>query len=170
MFELLDRSSRIPLDGATKPATGKSGVSVELKDVVFAYPSVPDRPVLRGLSLSVPAGSCVAIVGPSGAGKSTVASLIERYYEPMSGTITVAGVPVASIDHKHLHTIIGVVSQEPVLFARSIRSNARFGRPGATDDEMWTALEQANVAEFVRSLVGLAALSTTLFCSQNTFN
>ena len=104
------------------------------------------------MSLSVPAGSCVAIVGPSGAGKSTVASLVERYYEPSSGTICVAGVPVGQIDHKHLHTIIGVVSQEPVLFARSIRSNARFGRPGATDDEMWKALEQANVAEFVRSL------------------
>ena len=167
VFELLDRTSKIPLNGTEKPAldgggggglninknnNNKSGISVELKDVVFAYPSVPDRLVLRGLTLSVPAGSCVAIVGPSGAGKSTVASLVERYYEPTSGTITVAGIPVANIDHKHLHDIIGVVSQEPVLFARSIRSNARFGRPDATDDEMWRALEQANVAEFVRGL------------------
>lgn len=152
VFELLDRTSRIPLDGAEKPDTDRKGVSVVLQDVVFAYPSVPDRPVLRGLSLTVPAGSCVAIVGPSGAGKSTVAALVERYYEPTSGTICVAGVPVASIEHKHLHTVIGVVSQEPVLFARSIRSNARFGAPAATDDEMWKALEQANVADFVRSL------------------
>jgi ATP-binding cassette subfamily B (MDR/TAP) protein 10 len=152
VFELLDRTSRIPLDGSECPETGKSGVSVELQNVVFAYPGVPDRPVLRGLSLVVPAGQCVAIVGPSGAGKSTVAALVERYYEPNSGTILVAGVPVGAIDHKHLHTIIGVVSQEPVLFARSIRSNARFGAPDATDDQMWKALEQANVAEFVRSL------------------
>jgi len=152
VFELLDRTSRISMDGQEKPATGKAGVSVELRDVVFAYPSVPDRPVLRGLSLTVPAGSTVAIVGPSGAGKSTVASLVERYYEPSSGSITVAGIPVASIDHKYLHQVIGVVSQEPVLFARSIRANARFGAPLATDDQMWTALEQANIAEFVRSL------------------
>ena len=152
VFELLDRTSRIPLDGDAKPETRKTGVSVELEDVVFAYPSVPDRHVLRGLSLVVPAGSCVAIVGPSGAGKSTVASLVERYYEPLSGVVKVAGIPVGSIDHKHLHSIIGVVSQEPVLFARSIRANARFGAPDATEDDMWRALEQANVAEFVRGL------------------
>jgi ABC-type multidrug transport system fused ATPase/permease subunit len=152
VFELLDRQSGIALDGVEKPAPGASGVEVALRDVHFAYPSAPDRTVLRGLTLVVPAGSCAAIVGPSGAGKSTVAALVERYYEPSSGTVTVAGVPVGMIDHKHLHRIIGVVSQEPVLFARSIRSNARFGSTEATDDAIWSALEQANVADFVKTL------------------
>ena len=152
VFELLDRQSGIALDGVEKPAPGASGVEVALRDVHFAYPSSPDRTVLRGLTLVVPAGSCAAIVGPSGAGKSTVAALIERYYEPSSGTVTVAGVPVGMIDHKHLHRIIGVVSQEPVLFARSIRSNAKFGSTEATDDAIWSALEQANVADFVKTL------------------
>ena len=167
VFELLDRESKIKLDGVEKPGlmlpTTKGnddanatkslyGVSVTFTDVHFAYPSAPDRPVLRGLSLEVPAGACVAIVGSSGAGKSTVGSLLMRYYEPTSGIVAVAGVPVWRIEHKHLHEVIGVVSQEPVLFARSIKDNAKFGAPGATDDEIWAAMSRANVAEFVRGL------------------
>jgi ATP-binding cassette subfamily B (MDR/TAP) protein 10 len=166
VFELLDRESKIKLDGVEKPGlmlpTTKGnddanatkslyGVSVTFTDVHFAYPSAPDRPVLRGLSLEVPAGACVAIVGSS-AGKSTVGSLLMRYYEPTSGIVAVAGVPVWRIEHKHLHEVIGVVSQEPVLFARSIKDNAKFGAPGATDDEIWAAMSRANVAEFVRGL------------------
>jgi ATP-binding cassette subfamily B (MDR/TAP) protein 10 len=167
VFELLDRESKIKLDGVEKPGlmlpTTKGnddanatkslyGVSVTFTDVHFAYPSAPDRTVLRGLSLEVPAGACVAIVGSSGAGKSTVGSLLMRYYEPTSGIVAVAGVPVWRIEHKHLHEVIGVVSQEPVLFARSIKDNAKFGAPGATDDEIWAAMSRANVAEFVRGL------------------
>ena len=167
VFELLDRESKIKLDGVEKPGlmlpttkgnddanatNGLYGVSVTFTDVHFAYPSAPDRTVLRGLSLEVPAGACVAIVGSSGAGKSTVGSLLMRYYEPTSGIVAVAGVPVWRIEHKHLHEVIGVVSQEPVLFARSIKDNAKFGAPGATDDEIWAAMSRANVAEFVRGL------------------
>ena len=166
VFELLDRESKIKLDGTETPGAvakinanggndaknGAHGVSVTFTDVHFAYPSAPDRAVLRGLSLEVPAGSCVAIVGSSGAGKSTVGSLLMRYYEPKSGVVAVAGVPVGRIEHKHLHEVIGVVSQEPVLFARSIKDNAKFGAPGATDDEIWAAMSRANVAEFVRGL------------------
>ena len=166
VFELLDRESEIKLDGTETPgAVAKTkgfgddeksaivyGVSVTFTDVHFAYPSAPDRAVLRGLSLDVPAGSCVAIVGSSGAGKSTVGSLLMRYYEPKSGVVAVAGVPVCRVEHKHLHEIIGVVSQEPVLFARSIKDNAKFGAPGVSDDQIWAAMERANVAEFVRGL------------------
>ena len=166
VFELLDRESKIKLDGTETPGAvakvnanggndaknGAHGVSVTFTDVHFAYPSAPDRAVLRGLSLAVPAGACVAIVGSSGAGKSTVGSLLMRYYEPKSGVVAVAGVPVGRIEHKHLHEVIGVVSQEPVLFARSIKDNAKFGAPGATDDEIWAAMSRANVAEFVRGL------------------
>lgn len=166
VFELLDRESKIKLDGTETPGAvaklnanggndaknGAHGVSVTFTDVHFAYPSAPDRAVLRGLSLEVPAGACVAIVGSSGAGKSTVGSLLMRYYEPKSGVVAVAGVPVGRIEHKHLHEVIGVVSQEPVLFARSIKDNAKFGAPGATDDEIWAAMSRANVAEFVRGL------------------
>ena len=166
VFELLDRESKIKLDGTETPGAvakvnanggndaknGAHGVSVTFTDVHFAYPSAPDRAVLRGLSLEVSAGACVAIVGSSGAGKSTVGSLLMRYYEPKSGVVAVAGVPVGRIEHKHLHEVIGVVSQEPVLFARSIKDNAKFGAPGATDDEIWAAMSRANVAEFVRGL------------------
>ena len=154
VFELLDRESGIRLDGTKTPAAEDpaAGVEVAFRDVHFAYPSAPDRPVLRGLTLVVPAGHCAAIVGPSGAGKSTVGALLERYYEPQRGTVTVAGVCVNDVDHRHLHSMIGVVSQEPVLFARSIRANATFGRADASDAAIMEAFEQANVADFIRGL------------------
>ena len=152
VFDLMDRESLLPHDGVLAPDTTETGVSVELRDVHFAYPGVPDRPVLNGLSLNVPAGTCAAIVGASGAGKSTIAALVQYYYAPIKGQVFVAGVPVGDIQHEHLHSLIGVVSQEPVLFARSIRSNARFASPDATDEDIWRALEQANVADFVRDL------------------
>jgi ATP-binding cassette subfamily B (MDR/TAP) protein 10 len=153
VFELMDRTSQIPMDGKDKPGDeSKDGVAVALQDVHFAYPSNPERGILRGLHLDVPAGDTVAIVGPSGAGKSTIASLVMRFYEPSKGAVTIGGVPVANIDHAHLHAVIGIVSQEPVLFARSIGANARFGAPDADEDEVWRALERANVADFVRGL------------------
>ena len=153
VFELMDRTSQIPMDGKDKPGDeSKEGVAVALQDVHFAYPSNPERGILRGLHLDVPAGDTVAIVGPSGAGKSTIASLVMRFYEPSKGAVTIGGVPVANIDHAHLHAVIGIVSQEPVLFARSIGANARFGAPDADEDEVWRALERANVADFVRGL------------------
>jgi ABC-type multidrug transport system fused ATPase/permease subunit len=153
VFELMDRTSRIPMDGKDKPGDeSEHGVAVALTDVHFAYPSNPERGILRGLNLDVPAGHTVAIVGPSGAGKSTIASLVMRFYEPSGGVVTIGGVPVANIDHVHLHAVVGIVSQEPVLFARSIGANARFGAPDATEDEVWRALERANVADFVRGL------------------
>ena len=77
------------------------------------------------------AGSCVAIVGSSGAGKSTIGSLLMRYYEPDSGVVAVAAVDVSKTEHKHLHKLISVVSQEPVPFASSIKDNFRFAAPGA---------------------------------------
>ena len=163
VFELLDRESRIQLDGKETPGdllnggsnasdSANNGVAVTFTDVKFAYPSAPDRGVLKGLSLDVHAGSCVAIVGSSGAGKSTIGSLLMRYYEPDSGVVAVAGINVSQIEHKHLHKLIGVVSQEPVLFARSIKDNCKFGAPDATDDKIWDAMTRANVAEFVRTL------------------
>lgn len=116
IFTILDREPRIQLSGTLAPSLGSASTTLEIRGVHFAYPSRSEALVLRGLSLSVGAGESVALVGPSGGGKSSVIRLIQRLYEPTSGAILLNGVPLSHFDHEWLHSAIGVVSQEPVLF------------------------------------------------------
>lgn len=146
LFALLDDAPEPPdlLDAVDFPR-GPGGVV--FTDVDFAY--VSDTPVLRGLSLDVPAGKVTALVGSSGSGKTTLASLLYRFYEAQTGHIAIDGVDVKTIRRQSLREHIGLVPQDPVLFNGTLRDNIRYGKLTATDAEVEEAARAANVAEFV---------------------
>jgi ABC-type multidrug transport system fused ATPase/permease subunit len=104
------------------------------------------------VNLSVAAGTTVALVGRSGAGKTTLASLIPRFYELTAGRILIDGVDISTVTLKSLRDSIGIVPQDAILFSASIRENVQYGRPGASDTDVWRALEQANIRDFIESL------------------
>jgi ATP-binding cassette, subfamily B (MDR/TAP), member 1 len=126
--------------------------NVSLKDVHFAYPARPDVKVFSGINLNVEAGQTVALVGASGSGKSTVIQLLQRFYDPAAGTVTVDGHDVRDLQLEWLRSQIGLVSQEPTLFATSIRENIAMGRPSASDKEIEAAAQAANAARFIDKL------------------
>jgi ABC-type multidrug transport system fused ATPase/permease subunit len=123
---------------------------LEFRDVTFGYE--PDRPVLNGVTLTIPYGQKVALVGPSGAGKSTVTQLLLRLYDPDRGTVSLSGVDLRHLNGHDLRQHFGVVPQDPFIFRTSIRENLRVARPAATDDEIRTACERANAWEFIQRL------------------
>ena len=123
-------------------------LSVEFQNVSFAYPSRPDAPVLHNCSLSIPAGKVVALVGHSGGGKSTVTALLTRLYDAQHGTICLDNQDICSLDKSHVRRQIGIVAQEPLLFATSIRNNIHYGRLDATDSEVQEAARLAHVLDF----------------------
>jgi ABC transporter fused permease/ATP-binding protein len=147
VFELLERQPQIPLRGGESPAVAVGGVALE--GVVFAYPTRPDAPVLRGLDLELRPGERVALVGQSGAGKSTVAALVGRQYDPQGGRVLFDGRPLDTLDPGWLRRQVGVVAQEPVLFSTTIGANIRYGRPDASDAEVEAAARAANAHLFV---------------------
>ena len=148
VFELMDRRPSIrPSDGALRPEAVRG--EVQLEAVHFAYPTRPDAPVLQGLELALRPGEVVALVGPSGGGKSTVAALLSRFYDPQDGAVTLDGHAYADLDPDWVRQQVGVVSQEPILFATTIRDNIRYGRLAATDAEVEAAALAANAHEFV---------------------
>ena len=130
---------------------GQSGLAgdVRFEKVDFQYPSRPDVPVLRGLTLAAAPGEKVALVGPSGAGKSTIVSLLLRFYEPDAGRILLDGKPAASLDLAAVRGAMAIVPQEVMLFGGSIRENIAYGRTGATEDEIRAAAHRANCHEFI---------------------
>lgn len=125
---------------------------VELKDVDFSYPSRPDVKILNNFSLSVPAGKTIALVGSSGSGKSTVVSLIERFYDPTSGLVELDGHDIKTLKLRWLRQQIGLVSQEPALFATTIKENILLGRPDATQVEIEEAARVSNAHSFIIKL------------------
>jgi len=128
---------------------------VELKNVTFAYPSRKEMVVLKNLNLSVEPGTITSLVGESGGGKSTVAKLLMRFYDPVSGEITVDGKDIRKYDLRWLHKQIGFVSQEPVLFAATIRENIIYGVQDAdtqiSDERIMDAAKKANAHDFIMS-------------------
>eukprot|EP00061_Rhincodon_typus_P016729 g45093.t1 len=111
----------------------------------MSYPTRPGQVVLRNFNLTLPASKMVAIVGQSGAGKSTIASLLERFYDPDNGIITLDGYDIRTLDPQWLR------SHEPVLFGTTIKENIRFGKPDASDEEVYEAARQANADGFIQS-------------------
>lgn len=126
---------------------------VVLEDVVFHYPARPKRKILDRLSLRVPSGSTVALVGPSGGGKSSILSLIQHLYEPSSGSVQLDGVDVHELSPSWLSKNVAVVSQEPTLFARSIKENIIYGIEDAPSiDEIHEAARLANAHDFILAM------------------
>ncbi len=152
IVELLGTKPTItaPAVAALLPAGGAGGVAFEA--VSFAYPSRPQIQALEKFSLCIAPGERVALVGPSGAGKSTVLSLLLRFYDPQAGTVRVDGIDIRTLDPRVLRSAIAVVPQEPVIFAASVIENLRYGRPGASREEVLRACEQAFALEFVERL------------------
>jgi ATP-binding cassette, subfamily B, heavy metal transporter len=126
------------------------GGSIRFENVRFGYDV--DRTILDGLSFEVPAGKVVAIVGPSGAGKSTLSRLLLRFYDVWGGRVTIDGQDLREVTQKSLRTAIGVVPQDTVLFNDTILYNIRYGRPEATDEEVYEAARLAQIDAFVRGL------------------
>ena len=154
IFAFFDETPEVrDVPGARPIAVRRGDVTIE--NLSFAYQAMGDarpRTILHDINLRVAAGTTVALVGRSGAGKTTLASLVPRFYEPGAGRIAIDGIDIASVTLKSLRDSIGIVPQDAVLFSASIRENVQYGRPGAPDAEVWHALEQANIREFVESL------------------
>ncbi|MFW2830630.1 ABC transporter transmembrane domain-containing protein [Sphingomonas sp. ID0503] len=150
--ELLAAQSDIvaPASPAVLPQPSQGALTFE--GVSFHYPTRPDLPALHGIDLAVRPGEMLAVVGPSGAGKSTLFQLVERFYDPDAGRVTLDGVDLREADPADIRARIAMVPQETVIFAASARDNLRYGRWTATDDEIWAAAEAANAATFLRDL------------------
>lgn len=137
------------------PETGITDVNrhgeVRFVDVEFTYPGASD-PVLRDINLTARAGQTTAIIGSTGAGKTTLVSLIPRLFDATSGTVLVNGVNVRELDPDFLWSRIGLVPQNPYLFTGTVASNLRYGKPDATEAEMWRALEIAQARDFVEEM------------------
>ncbi|EWY37445.1 metal ABC transporter permease [Skermanella stibiiresistens SB22] len=149
MFELLEIDREIADAPDAKPLD-VAGATVAFEDVEFGYD--PRRPILKGVSLSVPAGKTVAIVGPSGAGKSTISRLLFRFYDPNSGRILIDGQDISGITQSSLRAAIGIVPQDTVLFNDTIFYNIAYGRPGASVEEVEQAARLAHIHDFVNRL------------------
>jgi ATP-binding cassette subfamily B (MDR/TAP) protein 1 len=122
---------------------------VSVQEVVFAYPTRPGFLVCRGYSLEVEAGKVCALCGPSGSGKSTIIQLIERFYDPRSGSVLLDGVDIRTLNVRWLRSQLGLVSQEPVLFIGTVEENIAYGKAGASRDEIEAAARMANAHGFI---------------------
>eukprot|EP00535_Pseudo-nitzschia_heimii_P007475 CAMPEP_0197184268 /NCGR_PEP_ID=MMETSP1423-20130617/9534_1 /TAXON_ID=476441 /ORGANISM="Pseudo-nitzschia heimii, Strain UNC1101" /LENGTH=1555 /DNA_ID=CAMNT_0042635045 /DNA_START=48 /DNA_END=4715 /DNA_ORIENTATION=- len=133
-----------------KPESVKGQLNFE--SVEFYYPTRPGQTVLKDLSIDIPAGKTIAFVGPSGGGKSTVVKLLERFYDPIAGSVKLDGTNVKEINVKHLRSIMGYVGQEPGLFATTIGKNIAYGCPGCSQEQIEEAAKQANAHNFIKQL------------------
>lgn len=151
-LEIISTESAIqpPEEPVTFPSPSRGELS--FNDVRFAYPSRPTENILDGFNLAVKGGETVAIVGPSGAGKTTVFQLLQRFYDPQAGNITIDGVALTDADPVDVRKHLGVVSQESMIFATSIADNIRYGNQDARDEMIAAAAKAARADEFIDRL------------------
>jgi len=149
VFEVID-SRPVITDRPGAVPLGPGPAGVQLDDVTFGYQ--PGQPVLRGLTLHVPAGETVALVGPSGSGKSTIAQLLPRFYDVTGGSLRVGGQDVRDLTQQSLRAAIGLVSEDSFLFSASVSANIGYGRPGATQEQIAAAAEAAEAGGFIADL------------------
>lgn len=149
IFEVLDAVPTVRPARSPKPVSGFSGL-IRFDRVWFEYE--PGRPVLHGIDLEIPRGKVVALVGPSGSGKSTLISLIPRFYDPQRGTVRLDGADLRELDMAGLRGLIGIVTQETILFQDTVTANIRMGRLRATDEEVIQAAKAANADDFIRQM------------------
>ncbi len=152
ILEVIRRVPKIDSESDTGEELGNVAGEVEFRNVKFCYPSRPESPIFVSFNLRVPAGRTVALVGGSGSGKSTVIALLERFYDPSAGEVMVDGVDIRRLRLKWLRAQMGLVSQEPALFATSIRENILFGKEDATAEEVIAAAKAANAHSFISQL------------------
>lgn len=152
VFSILDRTTKIdPDDPESDPIDSIRG-EIELRHVDFSYPSRPDIIIFKDFNLRIRAGQSQALVGASGSGKSSVIALIERFYDPTAGKVLIDGKDIRRMNLKSLRLKIGLVQQEPALFATSIFENIAYGKDGASESEVIEAARLANVHGFVSGL------------------
>ncbi|KZV40022.1 ABC transporter B family member 15-like [Dorcoceras hygrometricum] len=152
IFEMADRVPEIDSKNPRGKVLGYVHGEIEFKGVYFSYPSRMDTPVLQGFSLKVKAGKTVGLVGGSGSGKSTVISLLERFYDPVKGDILLDGHRINRLKLKWLRSQMGLVNQEPILFATSIKENILFGKDDASMELVINAAKSANAHDFIVKL------------------
>jgi ATP-binding cassette, subfamily B, putative efflux pump len=149
VFEFLDTQPDVVEGiGVVKPERVEGGLHFE--KVTFGYQ--PSRPVLRELELTIRPGEVIALVGPSGAGKSTLIQLVPRFYDPASGRVLLDGRDLRTLPLRHLRGQVGMVAQETLLFSGSAKDNIRYGRPDASDAEVYAAAKAAHADEFITAL------------------
>ena len=149
MFLLLDTPAEI-VDAPYAPALVVTDGHVRFEEVAFGYE--PERIILKGVTIDVPAGTSCAVVGPSGAGKSTLARLLYRFYDPTDGRITIDGQDIAAVTQDSLRAAIGIVPQDTVLFNDTIGYNIAYGRDGSGQDEVEAAAKGAAIDKFIAAL------------------
>lgn len=152
LVELLESEPKIAAPVNPLALPDPSAGTIDFEHVTFYYPSRPDTPAIRDLSLNVSSGEKLAIVGPSGAGKSTLFQLLLRFYDPTDGRIAIDGIDTARAEPEAIRRRIGLVPQDTVLFGTTARENIRFGRPEATDAEIEAAARAAEADAFLREL------------------
>ncbi|XP_069716416.1 ATP-binding cassette sub-family B member 5 [Phaenicophaeus curvirostris] len=143
-----------PIDSSSKEGYKPDKLigDIEFRNIHFSYPSRPDVKILKGLNLKVQTGKTIALVGASGCGKSTTVQLLQRFYDPVEGEIVLDGRDIRTLNVKWLRENIGIVSQEPVLFATTIAENIRYGREDISDTEIEQAAKEANAFDFISRL------------------
>ncbi|KAF7462000.1 mitochondrial potassium channel ATP-binding subunit [Marmota monax] len=152
VFEFMTLSPCIPLSGGCCIPKEHLRGSITFQNVSFSYPCRPGFEVLKDFTLTLPPGKIVALVGQSGGGKTTVASLLERFYDPTAGVVMLDGHDLRTLDPSWLRgQVVGFISQEPVLFGTTIMENIRFGKLDASDEEVYAAAREANAHEFISS-------------------
>jgi ATP-binding cassette, subfamily B, multidrug efflux pump len=149
--EVLDTDGTVapPLEPQSQSRRG----SLEFRDVAFHYPGA-EKPVLSDISFLTSPGQTTAIIGSTGAGKTTMVNLIARLFDATDGSVLVGGTDIRDVAPDDLWNCIGLVPQRPYLFSGTVASNLRFGKPDATEDEMWEALRVAQAADFVAAMPG----------------
>ncbi len=152
LSELLREKPEIaaPANPVALPQPPRGALAFE--NVQFHYPTRRDVAALNGFSLDVKQGETVAVVGPSGAGKTTLFQLVQRFYDPDAGRVTLDGIDLRDADPAEVRARIAMVPQETIIFGASARDNLRYGDWSASDDQLWAAAEAANAAEFLRKL------------------
>lgn len=152
VFGILDRVTKINPDDSEQIKPLNIQGDIEFRKVSFSYPTRSNMIILNEFSLKISRGSSLALVGQSGSGKSTVIALIERFYDPFQGMITIGGLDVKTLNLRYIREFIALVGQEPTLFGGTIRDNILYGRPNATESEIIEAAKAANAHTFISCL------------------
>jgi len=148
--EVLDTESSVVIAADPVTTLTRHG-ELELRDVDFHYPGA-EAPVLRGINLLARPGEVTAVIGSTGSGKTTLLNLVPRLFDATGGQVLVDGVDVRELDPALLSSCVGFVPQKPYLFTGTVASNLRYGRPDATDEDLWHALDVAQARDFVEAM------------------